>query len=98
MLSLLLQDRNSRYLTLPSDIGEGVQEVKGTDCSAADDWKVVLHYAVVEHGCDALIDAGGLICGVSNRQAANHILALLTSQGEGSQRHRKEGVVFFDTA
>ena len=57
-------------------------------------WQAVLDFAACES--HALIDAGGLIAGVSNFEAATHLSKLLSSE-TGTGLARFSGVQFFNT-
>ena len=75
MLALLLQ--NERYHQLEAD-----------DCKRP--WQCVLE-AAARLDAHALIDAGGLVAGVDNSDAATYLLSILDPKAF-------QGVVFFDTA
>lgn len=76
MLHLLC--KNNRYHVLPEEPGRKM-------------WQNVLDFAV-KSKADALIDAGGLVAGISNVAAAKYIVSLLQQRG-----HQHRAVVYFDT-
>ena len=66
------------HLLTRSDMGAVYQSLREMDTEGMSIWRRVLEHAAQERA-DALIDAGGLLAGVSNRKAAEVLLEILDS-------------------
>ncbi len=82
MLSMLLE--HASYEKLPAERSVAIKP-----------WKTVLNFAIAHHAV-ALIDAGALLAGVNNRDAAKYALDLLGQQALADDGLK--AVVYFDAS
>jgi Protein of unknown function (DUF3638)/Protein of unknown function (DUF3645) len=79
-----------------SDRVEYIQVAVDDQGADIEQWKLVTQRAV-ERGCHALLDAGALLSGPTNRQVAAYVLSLLCSDGDQkTNRHGLLGVTYYD--
>jgi hypothetical protein len=78
-------------ISQPSGRVEYIQGAVDDRGSEIEQWKLVTQRAV-ERGCRALLDAGALLTGPTNKQIAAYVLSLLCSDGD--QKSNRHGLLW----
>jgi Protein of unknown function (DUF3645) len=88
MMDLIISQSSGRV--------EYIQDAVDDRGAEIEQWKLVTQRAV-ERGCHALLDAGALLSGPTNKQVAAYVLSLLCSDGDQkTNRHGLLGVTYYD--